>query len=80
MLFDILSNVKKKFQLHNNDQEVMECRYHLREVSEAKSHNVKMTAIGSKTKKKRLGIGSYYSFIADLLLGPKIAAHRFLQL
>ncbi len=77
MLFDILSNVKRKFKLHDKHLKVMEFRYHFREVSEAKSHNVKMMAIGFKTKKKQLGIGSYYSFIADPLLRPKIAAHRF---
>ncbi len=46
MLFDVLSKAKRKFKLHENDRKVMERRHHLREVSEAKSHNMKMTANG----------------------------------
>ena len=77
MVYDILSNEKRKFRLHENERKVMARRYHLRQVDEAKSHNVKMKAIGFDNKTKRSGIGAYYCFRADPLLGPRIAARRF---
>jgi hypothetical protein len=52
-------------------------RYHLRQVDEAISHEVEMKAIGFDNKTEQSGIGSYYCFRADHLLGPRIAAQRF---
>ena len=77
MVYNILSNVKQKFRLHKNERKVMARRYHLRQVEKAKVHNVKMKAIGFDNMTKQSGIGAYYRFRADPLLGPRIAAQRF---
>ncbi len=71
IVFDILSNPKRKFKLHGNDQKVLEC-VPFEGISEAKSHNLKMKAIGFDTKKKQSVIRSDYSFIADPLFGQKL--------
>ncbi len=77
MLYNILSNSKWKFCLHQNERKVMARRYHLRPVDEARLHNMKMKLIGFDNKMKQSGIGSYYCFRADPLLRPRIAAQRF---
>jgi hypothetical protein len=77
LVYNILSNSKQKFCLHQNERKVMARRYHLRPVDEAKLHNVKMKAIGFDSKIKQSAIGSYNCFRVDPLLGPKIAACKF---
>ncbi len=46
MLYNILSNPKRKFRYKEEDQKVKERRYYYRPVDEATSHNIKMKAIG----------------------------------
>ncbi len=74
MAYDILSNAERKLCLHKNERKVMARRYHLRQVDEAKMHNVKMKAIGFDNKTNQSGMGVYYCFRADPLLEPIIAA------
>jgi hypothetical protein len=77
MVYNILSNSRRKFCLHQNERKVMDRRYHLRPVDEAKLHKVKIRTIGFDSKTKRSGIGSYYCFRADPLPRPRIAAWNF---
>ncbi len=76
-VYNTLSNSMRKVCLHQNERKVVARRYQFIPVDEAKLHNVKMNAIGFDNKTKQLGIGSYYCFRADPLLGPRIAAWRF---
>ncbi len=78
MVYNILSNTKSKFWLQESERKIVKRRYHLRTVEAAQSHNVKMKAIGFEKRIKQAGIGSHYCFCADPLLGPCIAARRFI--
>jgi hypothetical protein len=77
MLYNILSNPKRKFRYKGEDQKVKERQYHYRPVDEATSHNVKMRAIGFNKAKGRYGIGSHFCFMADPSLGLHCATRRF---
>ena len=50
MMYDILSNPKRKFRYKDEKQKVTERGYHLRAVVEASTHNVKMIAVGFEKK------------------------------
>jgi hypothetical protein len=45
LVYNISSNSKRKFCLHQNERKVMDRRYHLRPVDEAKLHKVKIKTI-----------------------------------
>jgi hypothetical protein len=78
MMYNNLRDPKRKFRYKEADQKIKEKRYHLRPVDQASSHNVKMKAIGFEKGSGRNGIGSHFCFIANLLIGVKIAARRFI--
>jgi hypothetical protein len=46
MMYYILSDPRRWFRYKEEDQKVKECRYHLRSMHAASTHNVKMKAIG----------------------------------
>ncbi len=77
MLYNILSNPKRKFRYKEEDQKVKERWYHYWPVDEATSHNVKMKAIGFNKAEGRYGIGLHFCFMADPLLGLHCATCRF---
>ena len=77
LMYDILSNPKRKFRYKEEHQKARERQYHFWPVSNASSHNVKMKVVGFKRGGGRNGIGSHYCFMADPLLGIRLAARRF---
>ncbi len=69
MMYDILSNPKHKFQYKDHEQKVCKRCHHLRPVEDASTHNIKMTAVGFEKRRGHNGIGSYYCFVGNPLLG-----------
>ena len=79
MMYYILSDPRRKFRYKEEDQKVKERQYHLRSSNAASTHNVKMKAVGFDKWSGRNGISCHYCFMADPLLGLRLAVCRFFR-